>query len=83
MLERSNKFQQFDAQSDRATTPPKCHPMTSTYITHCRRLALQESRALRGYARAGRRPPPSPPIDFWAEWQRSSHTNAHTFRKAA
>lgn len=65
------------------SVPSERHPMTPTYITHCRNIALQESKALRGYAIAGRRPPSAIPIDMWAEWLRVSKTNTSTFRKKA
>ena len=35
-----------------------------TYMQLCRQLALQESKALRFWAKDGRIPPPSKPIDF-------------------
>jgi hypothetical protein len=55
-----------------------------TFTDLARSLALQESRALRGWARAGRQPPPIAAIDYWGEGQRvTKHTNATTRRTAA
>jgi putative SOS response-associated peptidase YedK len=48
----------------------------------CRALALQESKALRGYALAGERRP-YVPVDLWAEWQRIATSNGATFKAAA
>jgi hypothetical protein len=53
-----------------------------TYMEMCRGLAQQESRALRGYCRAGVLRP-YVPIDYWAEWQRIARSNAATFGAAA
>ena len=49
-----------------------------TYVAFRRQLALQESRALRAFARQGR-PPRTTPLDTWAEW--INHTKAR--RRAA
>lgn len=61
--------------------------MTATtapgYMGLCRTLAVQESRALRGWARADRMPPRCARIDFWGEWSRQLHTNTTTRRAAA
>jgi Tfp pilus assembly major pilin PilA len=54
-----------------------------TYMDSTRTAAIQESRALRGWAVAGRRPPRCAPIDYWREYQRVAHTNDTTFGKAA
>jgi hypothetical protein len=48
-----------------------------TYMAMCRALALQESRALRGYAKAGE-VRVCRPADYWAEWQ-----HAHPFARRA
>jgi hypothetical protein len=53
-----------------------------TYMQMCRSLALQESKALRGYCKAGVIRP-YVPIDYWAEWQRQLRSNAATFGAAA
>ena len=53
------------------------------YPTLTRTLALMESRALRGYAKAGTPPPPYRPIDMWDEWTRQQHTNPTSYRKTA
>ena len=50
-----------------------------TYMRVARSTALMESRALRGWALAGRIPPLCRPIDRWAEWTRLQHVNASTF----
>ncbi len=50
-----------------------------TYTTVTRTAALQESRALRGYARYGVPVPRCAPIDMWDEWQRQTHTNTTSF----
>lgn len=43
------------------------------YIHVARAAALQESHALRGWARLGVKVPPHRPIDFWDEWDRARH----------
>ena len=53
-----------------------------TYLDFLRSTALMESHALRGWARAGKLPPPYRPVDVWSEWSRiSKHSNATTKRK--
>ena len=54
-----------------------------TYMNAARAAALMESRALRGWARAGTRVPKRTPVDLWAEWKRQEHCNASTRRAAA
>ena len=54
-----------------------------TYTTVARSAALQESRALRGYARNGWPPPRCQPVDLWNEWKRMEHTNTTTFGRPA
>lgn len=46
-----------------------------TYMTMCRALALEESRALRAFALQGRLPKCTP-VDYWAEWMRVNHRGA-------
>ena len=53
-----------------------------TYMTLCRSLALQESMALRGFARQGRLPR-CVPVDYWREWERTQRVNAGSFKAAA
>jgi hypothetical protein len=53
-----------------------------TYMQMCRALALQESKAIRGYARAGFTVLGGG-IDYWAEWQRIARSNGSTFKAAS
>jgi hypothetical protein len=46
-----------------------------TYMAVCRSLALQESMALRGFARQGRYPKHRP-VDYWREWERPNGPTA-------
>ena len=54
-----------------------------TFAVVMRRAALQESRALRGWAAAGCKPPRCAPLDWWGDWQRQAHTNSSSFGRAA
>ena len=54
-----------------------------TYTTVARTVALQESRALRGYARNGWPPPRCQPVNLWNEWCRSQKTSSTSFGKKA
>ena len=51
-----------------------------TFTALARQLAQQESRALRGWARAGRQPPTVTPIDYWAEWLNHRKTSTTSFK---
>jgi hypothetical protein len=54
-----------------------------TFMQLCRTLALQESRALRGYAKAGIPPPRYAPTDWDTEWRNHRKANTSTFTKDA
>lgn len=55
-----------------------------TFMDCARRLAHQESCALRAWARNDMRPPRAAPVDHWGEWPRiDKHSNTTTKRKAA
>ena len=43
------------------------------YMHVARAAALQESHALRGWARAHKPVPPHRPLDFWDEFNRARH----------
>jgi hypothetical protein len=53
-----------------------------TYTALCRSLALQESMALRAFARQGRLPK-TVPVDYWREWERTQRVNRGSFKAAA
>jgi hypothetical protein len=54
-----------------------------TYIAVCRKVALQESMALRGFARQ-RRLPKHVPVDYWQAWQDQLRgTLSPKYKKAA
>jgi hypothetical protein len=53
-----------------------------TYMDMCRSLALQESMALRGFARQ-QRLPRTVPVDYWREWERTQRINGGCFKAAA
>jgi hypothetical protein len=59
-------------------------PADCRYMTLCRKVALQESHALRGFARQ-QRLPKCRPLDVWAEWVRESRPGraAANYGKAA
>jgi hypothetical protein len=61
----------------RVYNPPDCR-----YTTLCRKVALQESMALRGFARQGRLPR-TVPVDYWREWERTQRVNGGSFKAAA
>jgi hypothetical protein len=52
-----------------------------TYMAVCRSLALQESMALRCFARQ-QRLPRTVPVDYWREWERTQRVNAGCFKAA-
>ena len=53
-----------------------------TYMTLCRKVALEESMALRGFARQ-HRVPRTVPADYWREWERTQRINRGSFKAAA
>lgn len=53
-----------------------------TYMTLCRAVALEESMALRGFARQHRLPRTAP-VDYWREWERTQRVNTGSFGKKA
>jgi hypothetical protein len=54
-----------------------------TYMAFRRSLALQDSRALRGWARAGLPVPRTTPGDTWGEWCNTLKTNGASFGRRA
>jgi hypothetical protein len=53
-----------------------------TYMAVCRAVALEESMALRGFARQHRLPR-TVPVDYWREWERTQRVNGGSFKAAA
>lgn len=54
-----------------------------TYMDLAKVLAVQESMALRGYARNRMQVPPHRPIDRWAIFERQRHTSSTSFGAVA